>query len=309
MNLTPINQTKLFGLEKFFDQFVHLYDKKSFPKKILLSGKKGIGKATLAYHLINYIHSYEEKDSYNKENYEINYENKSFKLMKNNSSPNFYLIDLAIDKKNIDINQVRGLINYANKSSFNNKEKIVLIDNIEFLNINSINALLKILEEPNKDLHFILINSSNKILPTLKSRCIDFKINLTFFETIDVVNKILQIDIQNHLNKTFLNHYYSPGDLVEIYLQLKNHNFDPLNTSLTSFLNKIIDEKLYKKDSSIKKKIFEYIQLYFQKEFSNSNEKLAEYYNSFIKKTRDTRKFNLDDESLFLEFRTRILNE
>ncbi len=309
MNLTPINQTKLFGLEKFFDQFVHLYDKKSFPKKILLSGKKGIGKATLAYHLINYIHSYEEKDSYNKENYEINYENKSFKLMNNNSSPNFYLIDLAIDKKNIDINQVRGLINYANKSSFNDKEKIVLIDNIEFLNVNSINALLKILEEPNKNLHFILINSSNKILPTLKSRCIDFKINLTFSETIGVVNKILQIDIQHHLNKTFLNHYYSPGDLIEIYLQLKNHNFDPMNTSLKSFLNKIIDEKLYKKDNSIKKKIFEYIQLYFQRELSSSNQKLAEYYNSFIKKISDTRKFNLDDESLFLEFRTRVLNE
>ena len=38
------------------------------------------------------------------------------------------------------------MINFCNKSSFNNREKIVLIDSIEKLNKNSVNALLKIVE-------------------------------------------------------------------------------------------------------------------------------------------------------------------
>ena len=85
---------------------------------------------------------------------------------------------MQIVKKNIDINQIRDLIVKLNKSSFNNKPRFVLIDNIEYLNINSINALLKILEEPNDNIIFILINNNKKVLPTLLSRCINFKISL-----------------------------------------------------------------------------------------------------------------------------------
>ena len=47
------------------------------------------------------------------------------------------------------------LFSYTNKSTFNNKARFILIDNIENLNKNSVNALLKITEEPNKNLYFI----------------------------------------------------------------------------------------------------------------------------------------------------------
>ena len=67
------------------------------------------------------------------------------------------------------------MINYANKSAFNNKERIILIDNAENLNLNSSNALLKIIEEPNDNVFFILIFDNNKkILETVKSRCLKF---------------------------------------------------------------------------------------------------------------------------------------
>ena len=85
-----------------------------------------------------------------------------------------FLIDVLEEKKNIDINQIREMIIFLNKSSFNNNMRFVLIDNIELLNLNSINALLKILEEPNDNINFILINN-NKLLETLKSRCLNFK--------------------------------------------------------------------------------------------------------------------------------------
>ena len=73
------------------------------------------------------------------------------------------------DKKIIEISQIRQMINYANKTAFNNSERIVLIDNAENLNLNSLNALLKIVEEPNENIIFIIIFDNNKkILNTLK---------------------------------------------------------------------------------------------------------------------------------------------
>ncbi len=116
----PIDQPKLYGLSHIFNEIVDLFTSKKLPNKILLSGSKGCGKATLAYHFINYVFSINKKNSYNIKLNEINTENTSFKLIKNGSHPNFHLIDLMEDKKNIEISQIREMINYANKSSFNN---------------------------------------------------------------------------------------------------------------------------------------------------------------------------------------------
>ena len=197
MNLNPSNQLSLFGHHNDLQNFINLYLDKRLPNKILLSGEKGIGKSTLAYHLVNFILSTDEDLPYDVKNFVINPENKSFKLIINKSNPNFISIDIIDEKKSIDINQIRNLISTLNKSSFNNKPRFVLIDNIELLNINSVNALLKILEEPNDNIYFILINNNKKILPTLKSRCLNFKIQLSSSQSSDIINQILNDNVIN----------------------------------------------------------------------------------------------------------------
>ena len=64
MNLNPINQTSLFSLDNYLLEFIELYKKKKLPTKILLSGDKGLGKSTLAFHLVNYILSIDEEHPY-----------------------------------------------------------------------------------------------------------------------------------------------------------------------------------------------------------------------------------------------------
>ena len=123
INMLPINQTKLFGLEKYINELIRLHKSDNLPNKILLSGQKGQGKSTLAYHFINYVLSKNEQLAYNLENFEINKNNHSFKTVSNKSNLNFYLIDIDEEKKNIDISQIRQLISYLNKSSFNNNCK------------------------------------------------------------------------------------------------------------------------------------------------------------------------------------------
>ena len=309
MILEPSNQTVLYGHENQLTSLLSLNKRNMLPNKILFSGEKGIGKSTLAFHLINYILSYEEDDSYDLKNFHINSENKSFKLIQNQSNPNFILIDVNEEKKKIDMSQIRNLISTLNKSSFNSKPRFILIDNIEFLNINSVNALLKTLEEPNDNIIFVLINNNKKVLPTLKSRCLNFKISLTFNESINITNKILNENINNYLNKEFITAYSTPGQFLKMINFAKLNDIDLKNLNLKNLISKIIFDKKYKKDKSIKELIYFLIELYFRNNISIKNIDLMNMYKYFLKKINTAKIFNLDEESLFMEFEDKVLNE
>tara|TARA_B100001939_G_scaffold217281_1_gene186890 strand:+ start:486 stop:1415 length:930 start_codon:yes stop_codon:yes gene_type:complete len=308
MNLTPKNQTSLFSLNNYLLDFIKLYKKNKLPTKILLSGDKGLGKSTLAFHLVNYILSINEEHPYIVEESKINPENRFYKLTINGSNPNFSLVDTLSDKKSIDINQIRELIMDLNKSSFNEKERFVIIDNIETLNISSINALLKILEEPPTNTYFILINNNRFVLPTLKSRCVNFKIFLDHKTSISVINKILDDDILKYINKDLINYYTTPGQLYYLiqFFKIQKHNLN--NHDVKSFLKLVIKENLYKKNSLIKEIIFEYFEFYFREKVKSAKSSTFDYYDYFLKRINDTKKFNLDEESLFIEFEYKILN-
>ena len=304
----PLLQKYLYGHYEIFDTLKNLYLNKKFPNKIILSGEKGIGKSTLAYHIINYILSLNEDHNYDAKDYKINSENKSFKLIQNKSNPNFNLIDVEDGKKNIDINQIRDLISNLNKSSFNENPRFVLIDNINLLNINSVNALLKAIEEPNDNINFILINSNKRVPPTLKSRCINFKISLSQNQVIEIVNKIFNQDIYNLFNKELINYYNTPGQLLMILKISEEFEIDIKNLSLENFLSLIIKNKFYKKDKKLIEFTYSFIEIYFRKKVNIKNIEILSFYTFFLKKIINTKIYNLDEESIFMEFEDRILN-
>ena len=305
MYLQPSNQKKLYGLNNELIELINLYKNNKLPSKILLSGQKGIGKSTLAYHLINFILSQNEEFSYDLSNFSINPENKTFKLIQNKSNPNFILIDVVKDKQNIDISQIRNLKKDLEKTSFNNKPKFVLIDNIEFLNVNSINSLLKILEEPPINTYFLLINSEKKILPTLRSRCLNFRVFLSNQKSINIINQILDSDINDVINIDLLNYYNTPGKIYNLVNLANENNIDLRKVNLDKFLSLLINETNYKKINSLKLLIYEFIEIYLIKKINPKN---YLFVSNFLKKIKDTRKFNLDDETLFIEFKTKVLN-
>ena len=315
MNLLELksnNQKQLFSYKNTFLDIVNLYNQKKLPNKILFSGPKGIGKATFAYHLINYIFSKDEESNYDIDKLQINDSNKSFKLILNQTHPNFHLIDLLDEKKIIEISQIRNMINYANKSAFNNKERIVLIDNAENLNLSSSNALLKIIEEPNDNVFFILIFDNNrKIIETIRSRCLKFNLFLTFDECLDTANKIIGNNIYQIVNKDLINHYSTVGDLVNLVNFSSSSKMSLLELNLKDFLINLIDEKYYKKKIYIKKNIYKYVEYYLLKlmYLNKSKKKINSLYRNFINKIYNLQKFNLDEESFFIEFNKIIFND
>lgn len=92
--------------------------------------------------------------------------------------------------ENIKIDEVRELIYDAIESAYSSPKKIFILCGIENLRKESSNALLKILEEPPKDVYFILLARSLNIIPTIKSRTIKFHLEGASNEELGVSKEI-----------------------------------------------------------------------------------------------------------------------
>lgn len=77
--------------------------------------------------------------------------------------PQQNLIKIEESRKVLDFLRLKGLSQY----------RVVIIDEVQFMNPAAANSLLKILEEPPEDVFFFLISSSpNSVLSTIKSRAL-----------------------------------------------------------------------------------------------------------------------------------------
>ena len=311
MNLLPSNNENLYGYKELFLEFKELYDKNLLPNKIIFCGSNGIGKSTFVYHLINYIFSLNESNRYNFEDNIISKNNYSYNLILKDSHPNFFSIFKDEKKETGQISKIREMINFTNKSSFNNKHKIILIDNIENLNVYSINALLKLIEDPNNNIFFFIIHNSKKKIPeTLSSRCIKFKFFLNNNHIIKIINKLTNDNFYLNLNSDFKNFYNAPGDILSLYNFFKQNDVDN-DISIDELLKLIISKGLFKKNLYIKDNLPYLIELFFYKKinFYSSKQKIYFLYKYFLSKISDCNKYNLDLESILIEFNGRLLND
>ena len=301
----------LIGHNDLSSELFYLHDNNLLPSKLLFTGSKGVGKNLLSRHLINYIFSIDEDFKYDKVKRIINDNNKSYKLVINNSHPNLINIELNKDKKFIDVNQIREINKFINKSSFNNHKKVILIDGVEYLNINAVNALLKNLEDSDENKIFILINNSIKKIPeTLRSRCIIFKFHLTNKEVNNIVNDHFGIDYLNEISKKFKHYSFTPGFYIELINFLIEQKFDVQTVEFSEVYTHIFENKLYKNNLFIKNNIKCLLQLFFLKNLniSNYNYNYFNLYKYFINQLNNVINYNLDLDTFLIEFKEKMLN-
>lgn len=211
---------------------------------LLFSGKKGIGKFTLAfrfaYNLIN-----NEKELFKNPVLSSNL----WRQMVQNVNSSFLYITKAYDetakkfKQYItidDISYIKKKLNY-NNDNYN----IIIIDTINDLNINASNSILKILEEPPKNTIFILISHNNKpILPTIKSRCMRLSFSplsdkevLNSLEHCLEINNFSKIKAENIVKKA----QGSVGKAAELYLtdvlEIQENLLSLLNTEKLNIIS------------------------------------------------------------------------
>ena len=116
--------------------------------------------------------------------------------------------------ENIKIDEVRELIYDAIESAYSSPKKIFILCGIENLRKESSNALLKILEEPPKDVYFILLARSLNIISTIKSRTIKFHLEGASNEELGVSKEIYYFFDGNENN---IRRYKENGISLEEY--------------------------------------------------------------------------------------------
>jgi DNA polymerase-3 subunit delta' len=236
--LDPLNSTRLISLDRFFNEMIELHNLKKFPKVLLLNGKKGIGKFTLVIHFLNYIFTKNEKVSYNLKDKTINTNSMFYKQLLNKTNQDVLLIK-AEENKNIKIEDIRNLKSILSRSSITNNPRFVVIDEVEFINENSVNALLKSLEEPSDNNFFILINNQQKeLIKTISSRCLKSNIYLNSKEIKNIINYL--IDKNKVENLIDINSNLTPGLFIqfnEIYSKYNVEKNDNIQIKTTKLLN------------------------------------------------------------------------
>jgi len=304
------NNHKMIGHNNLFHHLIDLFNKKKLPNKILLSGNEGIGKYLLSCHFVNYICSQDEEYKYDLKNFTFNDQNKSYKLFKKNIHPNILLIKKINDKKNIDISQIREMIKFQNTSSFNNKIKFIIINNISDLNLNSTNALLKSIEEPNNNVFYILTHNTNSfILDTLKSRCIEFKMFLDISSYKLIINDYFSEDICESISEDLINYYNNPSFTISLINYLNENSLNYKTVTIENLINLIISNKDYIQNKFIKKNINSFIELFFYKNINFTSKITYNLKKYFCYKLNQIIKYNLDMESFFIEFQQKLLSE
>ena len=301
---------KLFSYEKLFKYFVELEKNNKLPLRIMLTGQDGIGKSLFAFHFVNYLLSKDEITKYDLNENKINPESKAFNLINNLSHPNFYLISVKDGKKNIEIEQIRNMLNFLNKSTFDNNKKIILIDGAEDLNLNSSNALLKCLEDSNTlNLFILTYNINKKLLDTIKSRCLNFKLNFDYSQTKHILSDHFGSKIYEEINEDFRNIINSPKFMINHINFARENNLDLRLLDIRTTIQYIIDNKSFKKSIFISSNIQSYIEIYFTKMYSNTRD--YKYYDNYLKIITEknlVEKFNLDLDSFFIKFENKYFN-
>ena len=235
---------KLIGYDDLFIKFEKLYLNKRFPKVILLSGDKGIGKSTFAFHFINYILSMDSKIPYDKDSFSINLNNETYKKIIINVEQNFNF--LKCEKPNaVSIADIRQLKTKLSKTPLVNTSRFTIIDDIELINLNSANALLKLIEEPSDYDYFFLINNKcSKLIETLISRSLEFKVFLSSKQKNQIFTYLKSyFEIEENFTHNYIQ-YTSPGNLIKFdpiinELEITSLNdFDKVSSEILKIFNK-----------------------------------------------------------------------
>ena len=283
----PKRTKNLYGLSDDFIFLKKLYVNTKLPKVLLFSGDKGSGKFTLVNHFMHYIF---DNENYNENKLQLNSKSLFHKQFLNDIFSNIIYLS-GSNFKNIKVDDIRTLKKKIYQSSILDKPRFIILDDVEIFNLNSLNALLKIIEEPSKKNYFFLINNKSKpIIDTIKSRCLEIKIFFNEIERLKIIESLVElfdinltIDMKisqltpGHLIK--FNYIFQQNDIsfnekfiknLEILLNLYKKDKDVDFTNVINFLanhhiNKVKNENLLTNTDifEYKRFVFENIDNYF----------------------------------------------
>ncbi len=295
---------KLFGYDNLFNKFKILYKTNKLPKVILLTGDKGIGKSTFVFHFVNFILSINSKDPYFLDKFEINIKNEIYKRINLNIDQNYSYYNCEKPHP-ISVENVRNLKIKLSKSSFNALPRFTIIDDVELININSANSLLKLIEEPSTyDYYFLINNKKNKLIETIVSRSIEFKIFKSLKQKQEILNQIKSyFNIEDNFLHQYLN-YSTPGNLVKFDNLIKSFKIDSMN-KFNSTIYLLLENFKKSKNMNNLSLIMFLFDIKFSELINNKEDylRIAEIKNKVFKLLNQYNNFSLNNNSVLNQFK------
>lgn len=161
----PRETAALIGQAEAEQQLLQAFHSGRMPHAWLITGPKGIGKATLAYRLARFLLVGQGGDTL-----ETEMDLPPVRRVVNQSHGD--LMVLQGDGTDIPVEEARMVSEFLSKTPAERKWRVVIIDSIDDMNRNAANALLKTLEEPPARAVLLLVSHNpGALLPTIRSRC------------------------------------------------------------------------------------------------------------------------------------------
>ena len=290
------NSLKLFNLNKNFKFISDLYLKKKLPKVLMFTGNKGSGKSTLINH---FLFSIFDLDNYNNETFSISENSHFLNQFQNDIFSNIIYINGA-DYKSVKIEDIRNLKKRILQTTISKSDRFVIFDDIELFNQNSLNALLKLIEEPSKKNYFFLINNKEKpLIETIKSRALEIKIILNHSQRLEIISNLVNFHKVDLILDPKISQL-SPGNFVKFNYICKEYNILPTNNFIQN-LSFLLDVYKKKKDILVINLIFYLAEEYFRYLRDNkllNNDKIFEIKNYILQNLNNFLLYNINQNSL-----------
>jgi DNA polymerase-3 subunit delta' len=197
--LPPRENALLFGHQEAEARFMAEFDRGLVHHAYLMTGPKGIGKATLAFRFARYVlkrgalAAVQEEPSLSlfgepepaptPGGIALAADDPLFRRIAAGSHTDLLTLSPAYDAKKhvektyISVDEAREVPQFLSLTPAEGEWRVVIVDAVDNLNPQSANALLKTIEEPPpRAILFLVCHSPGGILPTIRSRCRQFKL-------------------------------------------------------------------------------------------------------------------------------------